>query len=231
MAVLEDCSPGLSKAAFSEWARGLNIEHPVHFDFNDGMTRSWNHGLQIAKGCGYDLAICGNADTIFSPGFDVGLLTSLQDAHLVGPVTNAAGWGTPRQRLDHWYDGPEPTDDPERIEHIAWALADKWSSPLQKMRVGLSDHGLTANIPEFLNGFTMIARTSDWWSGSYDSNHVFNPANKMTENEVELQFRWHTRGRRFAVAGSSFVFHYRSVIRGEASFCEGTFRPGVGRVK
>ena len=70
----------------------------------------------------------------------------------------------------------------------------------------------------------MVARTRTWWSGAYDKDHVFDPSHPMTENEMELEMRWSMVGRRFAIAPGSFVFHYRSVSRGEGFATEGACR-------
>jgi len=70
-----------------------------------------------------------------------------------------------------------------------------------------------------------VARTKTWFEGAFDSKHVFDPSHPMTENELELQIRWGFAGRKTAVAASSFVFHYRSISRGDAYKCEGAFRP------
>ena len=84
--------------------------------------------------------------------------------------------------------------------------------------------GVTATVPDMLNGFTMVARTETWWEGAFDRQHVFNPAMARDGQELELQLRWSLSCRRIAVAPSSFVFHYRSVARGDGFLCEGAYR-------
>jgi GT2 family glycosyltransferase len=70
----------------------------------------------------------------------------------------------------------------------------------------------------------MIAKGTTWLDYSYDAEHVFNPAHRMTENEVELQIRWASHGLRRAVVPSSFVFHYRGVSRGLQGEADGAYR-------
>ena len=61
----------------------------------------------------------------------------------------------------------------------------------------------------------MLARTDVWWKGKFDKQYVFDPRKKMAGNEDELQKRWKRIGQRSGFVPSSFIFHYRSVTRGE----------------
>src|SRR5581483_4118575 len=72
---------------------------------------------------------------------------------------------------------------------------------------------------EAVNGFFMMARTARWWEGRFDREHVFDPAPHfaLTGNEDELQRRFRAAGWRSVVSLCSFIFHYRSVTRGERS--------------
>lgn len=185
-------------------------------------------GLRIARSNKADITICGNSDTLFAPGFDVGLVAALNEAHLVGPMTNAAGWGTPHQR----YYGRDTSPDDETLEATAEQLAGKPPFLLPPPAIDFDiDAGTSIRIDHMLNGFCLAARTETWWGDAYDATHVFNPAYRMEMNEVELQLRWLMRGRRLAVASSSFVFHYRAITRGDEYLCEGAYRNGQVFVK
>lgn len=224
---VDDATPGLTNEDFAEWAANLGIQHAHRFEENDGLTRSWNYGLQWARANGMRYAVCGNSDLIFSPGWDVGIIEALKDYDLVGPVTNAAGWGTETQRVENHLDVDYAPDDSwdsiaataERLR-LAGMPAQGLTGPLTSFV-----NGVTITVPEYLNGFCLVAKTETWIAGGYDRDHVFDPANKMTENEVELQTRWVVgQGGRRAVVPSSFVFHYRSVSRGDQYKCEGAYR-------
>jgi hypothetical protein len=55
-----------------------------------------------------------------------------------------------------------------------------------------------------INGFWMAAKTEVWWANAYDADHVFNPANRLTNNENEFQKRF--KGR-IAAMLDVFIFH------------------------
>ena len=70
-------------------------------------------------------------------------------------------------------------------------------------------------MPININGFFMLAKTTRWWEGKFNEQHVFDPSKIMTGNEDELQRRWHKQQFRTGFVPSSFVFHYRAVSRGD----------------
>ena len=80
------------------------------------------------------------------------------------------------------------------------------------------------NLWPYLNGFTTIAKTATWCSGAFSAEAILDPANVMTESEIEIQMRWRNAGRRLAVLPSCFVFHYRSIARGDQYKSEGAYR-------
>jgi hypothetical protein len=90
------------------------------------------------------------------------------------------------------------TDDPEYLDLIQERLLNKYADEVW------FDH---------INGFCLTALTEKWWSGSYDSEHVFRPDFKMIRNEDELEGRWLSSGRKIGVVPGSFVLHYRGVSR------------------
>lgn len=179
-----------------------------------GLTRSWNAGLALARDLGCEYALCSNNDVAFPARWYEGLVEALAAGYsLAGPVSNAPGI-TSRGAAEVWryLPGYELSDEPAYLDAVSGRLLSDWAGRVHEVPV---------------NGFAMLARTADWWSGAYDRDHVFRPRNDlnskghrnptplMTCNEDELQGRWERLGRRPAVALSSFVFHYRSVARGE----------------
>jgi GT2 family glycosyltransferase len=221
---VDDGTPGLTKEEYETWARDLGIKYAHRFEENAGLTRSWNYGLDIARSLGVEYTVCGNSDTIFSPGWDRGVLAALQTHDLVGPTTNAPGFALALQKVEC------ADDQPETIAAAAAGIAEEPIFSLSpKPMIGCAKVGdavgPTAFLSEYINGFCMVARTATWFAGAFDSKHVFDPAHVLTENDTELQIRWAFQGRKFAVVGSSFVFHYRSITRGDAFKCEGAYRP------
>lgn len=144
--------------------------------------------------------MAGNSDLKFPPGWFTAIDAALANgAHLVGPVTNAPGH-KPKQHVARALSGYKLSD-------VDAALATVQS------RVEATHK--QATWPGTINGFCMVARTDVWWSGAFDSDHVFNPKFKMTRNEDELQGRWLKVGRKIVIVPGSFVYHYRSVSRGK----------------
>lgn len=223
---MDDASPGVTDTQWSKWSTEC-ADYAQRFDENGGLTRSWNKGLRMARYLGATYAICGNSDTIFSPGFDTGLLEALEKAHLVGPVSNAPGWGCKRQNIENYCANYELTDNRAAINDTAAALRDqpvRLQLPRREIISNADGESVTVNYPETLNGFTLCARTDDWWSGAYDSSQVFNPGYPMEGSEAELQIRWAHLDRIAAIAPRSFVFHYRAITRGDDHLCAGAFR-------
>jgi glycosyltransferase involved in cell wall biosynthesis len=173
------------------------------FPNNNGLTRSWNWGLQMAKSMGATYTIAGNSDILFSPHWHEGLIYNLENGyHLVGPVTNTPGpTNRGRQKIHHFYPKYKVSDDAVEIAKVAEHLRET-----QEM---------AAAVRININGFFMMARTDVWWSGAYNQNVVFNPKHKMTFNEDELQRRWSKLKRKVGFVPRSFIFHYRAVSRGD----------------
>lgn len=199
--LLDDASPDYPYDRVLAWTR-RPLTAAIRFDVHGGLTRSWNEGLRHARQLGIPYAVCGNSDLLFSPGWEQPLLRALDQGYkLVGPVSNTPGTTIGgRQDVAAWLAEYTLSDTPDSIATTAAKLLQCY---------GYTGYGSP------LNGFCMMARTADWWEGAFDSQHVFNPANKMTGNEDELQARWRRRGWTTAVVPGSFVFHYRSVSRGE----------------
>lgn len=219
----DDGSPGISDKEYAEWVERAGVSYYVRFPHEGNLTRSWNWGLGHAPGA--DIVVCGNSDLIFSPGWDIGVLAALDAGYdLVGPVSNAPGWGFAPQDISTYLPEYVPSDDLHSIAGTARQLEGRAPVEVRAPYLQFMPAAL-ACFPEVLNGFCLIARADTWFNGAFDKHHVFNPAYKMTENEVELQIRWF--GRRRAVAASSFVFHYRAVSRGDKYLCKGAYRHGA----
>jgi len=180
------------------------------FPSNGGLTRSWNHGLRLARQFGYRYTVCGNSDLLFTSGWEKPLIRALDDGiGLIGPVSNAPGHAR-CQNVKRF--GVEVVNDtPEQLELAAKQLRSN-RSPV---------------AADYINGFCMMAKTSTWWLHAYSRDDVFDPNYKLTGNENELQKRWQAAGVKIAFHPGSFVFHYRSVSRPEAlaaATSKGAFR-------
>jgi hypothetical protein len=149
-----------------------------------------------------DVAIVGNADTIWGEHAIDGLLDALDEGlDLVGPVSNRPGWGTPKQVAS------------------LMGLQDRW------IRLGDSqlefDHstrsGVGMSLRECINGFTMAARMDTWAAGAFDieNGEFFNPKYKQTENEMELQLRWALLDWRIGIALNAYVHHFKGEFNSE----------------
>jgi GT2 family glycosyltransferase len=198
VAILDDCSPGWWSVDFSKWTHCPKVIE--HFNTHDGLTRSWNRGLEIAKAHNFKYTICGNSDLLFSTGWYQPLVEALDSGFdLVGPLSNAPGHAA-WQNIQR-YCRCKITDSLAYIDKIAECARRTTKSAIQC---------------KYVNGFFMCARTSTWWSGAFNDELVFNPSFKLTGNETELQDRWQKLNRKIGYVPKSFIFHYRSVSRPQA---------------
>jgi hypothetical protein len=189
-----------------------------HFKQHQGLTRSWNAGLRIghfSSAWRCDYLICGNSDILFTPGWQEPLLSALEDFDLVGPTTNAPGRVT-HQNVKHFYKGYKLTDDPEYLAATAQHLRDKYDK-----RVFRSYR---------INGFFMMAKAHKWWDRPHDAAHVFNPKHNMADVAYMLQARWRRQERKIGIVPQSFIFHYRSVSRGNVGL-RGNCGSGALRIR
>ncbi len=203
---VDDASPFYPNQDWDAWRAGIPENRLVfkHFGENDGLTRSWNFGLTVAKNLGIKYCICSNSDVLFTPGWEEGLVYHLDHGyHMVGPVSNAPGvTNSRRQQVQNYFPGFKLTDDADYLKKVADYLRAKFSTNV-----------IQGVLP--INGFFMLAKTAVWWKGAFDETHVFNPAKKMAGNEDELQKRWHKQKWKTGFVPSSFIFHYRAVSRGD----------------
>jgi GT2 family glycosyltransferase len=200
--------------------RVLLTQFPQH----GGLIRSLNLGLEHAKDLGCEYVLCGNSDLIFTPGWFNCMSYHLDKkrAHLIGPVSNAAGiTAGNRQDVRLYFPDYQVTDDETYLEKVASHLRCTYDDKL---------------VDGPINGFCMLATLCTWWAGAYNRDCVFKPRNDfsskglrnptplMTLNEDELQGRWTKLGYASKIAVGSFVFHYRSVSRGDRYKKAGWYR-------
>jgi len=192
-----------------------NSLHILKFNKADGLNRSWNAGLTKASELNLDYAIAGNNDIIFSTGWHEGMIHALSNGYsLVGPVSNAPGTtAAGKQNVGAYIPNYKLTDNLIDINQIAMQL--------QQMH-------LNKTLEKKVNGFFLMATLKAWEDGKFDEHHFFRPKNKyyasgglnptptMTGNEDELQSRWAKKGMKSGVVLSTFIFHYRSVSRGNS---------------
>lgn len=203
--VVDDASPDWASSPFPGY-RGLGTERLfVHrFPQNGGLTRSWNFGLRWAKAAGCEFACCTNSDVLFPLGWDKALRVGIHAGWgLLGPVSNAPGV-TSRGLQEVWRYCPDyhVSDEPRKISKTLETLYNR-------------HHGEVVESP--INGFCLFASVEGWFRHAFDPENCFNPDKKhrMTLNEDELQGRWRRAGAKVGIALDSFVFHYRSVSRGD----------------
>lgn len=208
--VVDDASPDWDDG----WYRDIDIEVDVHrFDYNGGLTRSWNHGFEMARKHDPDYIVSGNNDILFTAGWYRGLIGSLRNGlALAGPLSNAPGeTSAGRQGIKTYVPNYVLTDTAKYNNQLAAMIWKEYGSKIVCTKV---------------NGFFMMAEASVWYGNAYDERNVFCPVNThmpsgrknitplMTGNEDELQARWGKSGLKFGAALGSFIFHYRSVARG-----------------
>jgi GT2 family glycosyltransferase len=214
--VIDDAFPACPfRDSHQVWFEGMPLDriYVLCRDENRGLTASWNDGLEIAQQIGAEFAIAGNSDVVFTPNWSDGIVRAIDEGFdLVGPITNAPGHlNEGKQDVRKYVPGYELTDESAYLTSVAAYVR--------------AHYGDMPAVASRINGFFMFARTERWWSGSFDSHHVFNPANRMIHNERELQERWRKDGTKTGFSRSSFIFHYRSVTRGHRFRTKGWFRP------
>ena len=170
----------------------------VHHEQNQGLTAMWNAGLHLARNNSTYIC-CGNSDLVFTPGWDGPLREWATKYPLVGPVTNTPGT-EPGQFVGNFLQNYKVSDRRSDLNATAESLRRQCAGDV---RVGP------------INGFCMFGRTDSWWKYAHDEQHVFDPKNRMTLQEYQLQKKIRKLGGQTAYVPASFVFHYRAVTRGE----------------
>jgi glycosyltransferase involved in cell wall biosynthesis len=197
IALVDDASPDWP-TDWSDWPRFAGYR--ARYEHNGGLTRSWNYGLWLAREAGCEFAACGNSDLVFTQGWYEPLVRAVTEHgyDLIGPVTNAPGHHRPQDASRY---APVCPDDLDASLAATARRLRRYNRPTPC---------------RFINGFFMFARTATWWENRFSESHCFNPKNRMTGNEDELQARWRARRQRIGFHPGSFVFHYRSVSRPRA---------------
>lgn len=186
----------------------------LNFSKSEGLTRGWNAGLALASKLKLDYVIAGNNDIIFSAEWHEGMIQALAAGYsLVGPISNAPGTTSKgRQNVEKYISDYKTTDDLVEIDRVAAKL--KQMHPNE-------------TLERKINGFFLMATLKAWEDGKFDEHYFFRPKNKyyalgrlnptptMTGNEDELQERWNKKGMKSGIVLSTFIFHYRSVSRGD----------------
>lgn len=213
VALVDDASPDWKKNG-RDWPAEVVA---YRFAKRDGLTRSWNRGLELARGWRARYTVCTNSDVLFTPGWYDALAGVLGDGSLdlAGPLTNAPGHRH-QQQVARYLPDYEPSDQEAALARTARRLRKLGLPPV---REGL------------INGFFLMARTETWWDRPHRSGLVFNPERKLTGNEDELEGRWLKDGRKVGIAMHAFVFHYRGVSRSHGQRGRpgrGWFRPEKG---
>ena len=221
--LVDDCSPDYDNVDFMSWQVPIGRFHRFAFREWGGLTRSWNHGLRQARELEAEYVLAGNSDLLFTPQWSDALKLGLESGYgLVGPLSNAPGVTAKGlqevQRYDSEY---ELTDDEKMLGRAA-----------DRLRTRYAGQYVTSPV----NGFALFAKTTTWWQHAYDLEHPFRPRNDfnskgqrnptplLTLNEDELQGRWRNAGVLSGIVLSSFVFHYRSVSRGDRFKKPGWYR-------
>lgn len=191
--------------------------HVIRFQKNSGLTAAWNTGLMVPKGLGYtvdcEFACVTNSDVVFTPGWYKPLMQNLNEGYaLVGPITNAPG-SEKDQNVKKWFSTYHiGSDAQEYLDKVSDVLYEEYKTQI---------------VEHPINGFCMMAKTKTWWDYKFADDQPFKPRNEfnskgeanqtplMTLQEYELQRRWRARGLKIGFCPGSFVFHYRSVSRGD----------------
>ncbi len=197
--IVDDGSPTWpDERIVSGWvADGVPYVIQRYFGNQRNLSRSWNTGIEIARGLGCRYIVCGNSDLVFPSRWWGPIRAALDDgADFVGPVTNAPGH-VRRQDVTRYLPTYELSDDPDDIDQTQRALLDTEASAIAIER---------------LNGFCFAGSMT-----SFDrlGKRPFDERVPMLGNEDHFFHRanrdYHAAMR---IVTNSFVFHYRSVSLG-----------------
>lgn len=199
LVVLDDASPGDEHASFR-----VDVENSVpperllyrRFAYNQGLTRMWNEGWRAAREAGAAYFVAGNSDVLVGAHALTTMIAvcARRGSTLVGPMTNAPGHVRDQQACG--------------VVQPRQPVVDAMDEVLRKA------HGSDSKVVPRVNGFFALGQVDRL--PPYDSENLFNPRNRMTGNEDELQARMAHRGLVSRVALGAYVFHYRSLSRGLA---------------
>jgi GT2 family glycosyltransferase len=141
--VIDDASPSWGKG---QWLRGIDGDIRTHrFTKNGGLTRSWNHGMNMVRDLDVDYVVLGNNDILFNMGWWRGLEAAINLGYgLVGPLSNAPGV-TARglQEVTSYVTNYKLTDNPKYYNTLSKLLWDTYEDKV---------------VPTGVNGFFMMAK-------------------------------------------------------------------------
>lgn len=201
----DDASPNWDDKLWPAWKHARKDTQVIihRYPKNGGLTRSWNHGLRVARDLGAEYCVAGNSDILFCEGWHIGLERALNNGyHLVGPISNAPGpTAGSKAAVDKYVKRYRLDDTPDYLNGLSKDLRTRFPEKV-------------VNGP--VNGFFQMAKISVWWDRPFDSQNPFSTHkhHRMVHNEDELQKRWRRMKRKFGIVPSSFIFHYRAVTRG-----------------
>jgi len=184
----------------------------VRFKRNQGLTRSWNYGLECAiERLGADYVVLANNDVIIPKGSIRRLIDGLQAVEgpaMCGPLTNAPGVNWRSQDIRLSIGNYIPSDNINDIERISNLVSNgKW----------LNIYDLEKNSLKILNGFFWAGRSDIFSENCYktaaSTNYYFNPFLKNYGNETEFQTRIarSKKAVKMFIASNVFIFHYKDI--------------------
>jgi hypothetical protein len=216
---------------FREWYNHDRV-YFVQFSDNVGLTRSWNHIAWLGDHSdAFDYTVISNNDVVFTPGWFDAVKWALDNGYdVASPITNAPGpTAKGLQDVVKYVEDYRLTDDDDYLGLVAADLQNR----------GLVYKPVEARV----NGYCWAAKSKTWLKYAYDRSldQAFNPRNThnskgrpnatptMTLMEDEYQHRMYAQGGKSAVCPGSFVFHYRSVWRGDKYKQGRWYRPSEGK--
>ena len=208
VAVIDDASPDWDPRYFEEFYEKYPGRFFCHrYSENGGVTRSWEKGYEILTWVDCKHIVFGNSDLIFSKDSLSRMSYVLENTEigLVGPLSNGPGKTTKNQDIFNWLKSYRPRDEYQHIDYVSdWLLENV--PPSREL------------IISGLNGFCMMASVEKMEIVKNFRGTVFNPTYRyrMVRSEDELCSQLNKLKIEQAVVCSSFVFHYRSVTRGDA---------------
>lgn len=184
-------------------------------DKNEGLTNSWNIGLQAASRLRLNPCLINN-DIIVPDRWDYNLSEALMahpKAAIVAPLSNQPGHCPPQYLDEHLPVTKAEMNDPTRIAEFNADLRRKHES-------GKGPRWTTHN---YVNGFFMLMRLE-----AIEDVGQFDPRNKNVGNEDE----WCRRARdesprhwRFVIANDVHVFHWKKVTLKNLKAFKGNIYP------
>jgi glycosyltransferase involved in cell wall biosynthesis len=213
--VVDDASPDWSDDWCTEDLPFGSKVIRYRFDKQGGLTRSWNAGFLLTLDkLSPDYVVAGNSDILVPRDWQNSMIGALKTCMFTGPTTNRPGATIDNlQDIRNWYPDYVESDSFGQIQAVRDILESKYGSNVER--------------PSPINGFFMCGQSQTWLDYAHDAHNVFppsidtmpsgrpNPTPLMTGQEDWLNAKVKASSKWNGVALGSFVFHYRSVSRGE----------------